>query len=205
MKIKIDKKTLDSAVRQLAQRDADLSNFYRRKGLPTLRVQPTGFGSLLKIICGQQVSTAAARAITKRLDAIANPMNPEVFLSLSDSDCRAIGLSRQKELYGRGIAKAVISGDLNFRKIAHMDDENAIVELTRLKGVGIWTAQIYLLFVLRRPDLWPVDDLGLINSYTRLKGLTKRPNRAAFLEIGDQYRPWRSAMARMLWYHASDS
>ena len=136
-----------------------------------LRIRPTGFGTLLKIICGQQVSTAAARAITGRLDIYASPMTPEIFLSLQETDYRAIGLSRQKELYGRGIAEAVVSGDLNFRKIAHMDDESAIAEMTKLKGVGRWTAEVYLLFALRRPDLWPADDLGVLNGYVGLKGL----------------------------------
>jgi len=203
MTIKIDKRTLKSAVEELSKTDKELAAFYERHGLPTLRSRKTGFGSLLKIICGQQVSTAAARAITGRLDAIANPMTPEVFLKLKEPDYRAIGLSRQKEVYGRGIAEAVVAGDLNFRKIAYMDDEEAIAEMTKLKGVGRWTAEVYLLFALRRPDLWPVDDLGVLKGYMGLKGLKDRPSRAEFVEIGEQYRPWRSVMARMLWYHAN--
>ena len=116
MKIKIDGNTMRQAVQELAERDGDLAAFYRQHGLPRLRTRPTGFGTLLKIICGQQVSTAAARAITGRLDIYASPMTPEIFLSLQETDYRAIGLSRQKEVYGRGIAEAVVSGDLNFQE-----------------------------------------------------------------------------------------
>ena len=203
MKIKIDGNTMRQAVQELAKRDGDLAAFHRQHGLPGLRTRPTGFGTLLKIICGQQVSTAAARAITRRLDSYAAPMTPEIFLSLQKTDYRAIGLSRQKEVYGRGIAEAVVSGDFNFRKIAQMEDESAIAEMTKLKGVGRWTAEVYLLFALRRPDLWPADDLGVLNGYIGLKGLSSRPSRAEFREIGEQYRPWRSVMARMLWHHAN--
>ena len=203
MKIKIDQNTMRQAVQELAERDGDLAAFYHQHGLPGLRIRPTGFDSLLKIICGQQVSTAAARAITGRLDNYASPMAPEIFLSLQETDYRAIGLSRRKELYGRGIAEAVVSGDLNFRKIAHMDDESAIAEMIKLKGVGRWTAEVYLLFALRRPDLWPADDLGVLNGYVGLKGLCKRPSRVEFREIGEEYRPWRSVMARMLWHHSN--
>ena len=203
MKIKIDGTTMRQAVQELAERDGDLAAFHRQHGLPGLRTRPTGFGTLLKIICGQQVSTAAARAITGRLDIYASPMTPETFLSLQENDYRAIGLSRQKEVYGRGIAEAMVSGEFNFRKIAHMDDESAIAEMTKLKGVGRWTAEVYLLFALRRPDLWPADDLGILNGYVGLKGLKTRPSRAEFREIGQQYRPWRSVMARMLWHHAN--
>ena len=84
-----------------------------------------------------------------------------------------------------------------------MNDESAIAEMTKLKGVGRWTAEVYLLFALRRPDLWPADDLGVLNGYVGLKGLSTRPSRADFREIGEQYRPWRSVMARMLWHYAN--
>ena len=201
MKIKIDRNTMREGVLELAERDSELAAFYREHGLPMLRTRSTGFSSLLKIICGQQVSTAAARAITGRIDSYASPMTPEIFLSLKGADCRAIGLSRQKEAYGRGIAEAVLSGDLNFRKIAYMGDENAIAEMTKHRGVGRWTAEIYLLFALRRPDLWPADDLGVLNGYIGLKGLGARLSRAEFREIGEQYRPWCSVMARMLWHY----
>ena len=203
MGIKVDIKTMREGVQELAQRDADLAAFYQQHGLPRLWIRPTGFGSLLKIICGQQVSTAAARAITGRLDTYAKPMTPETFLSLKEGDYRAIGLSRKKEVYCRGVAEAVVMGDLNFRRIALMDDESAISEMTKLKGVGRWTAEVYLLFALRRPNLWPAADLGVLKGYVGLKGLSVRPSQREFRALGDQYRPWRSIMARMLWHYAN--
>ena len=187
----------------LLTRDLDLAKFYRAHGLPSLRTRPTGFGTLINIICGQQVSTAAARAITGRLGTIATPMTPEIFLSLSKKQIRKVGLSRPKEMYARGIAEVVLNGNFSFRKIAVMEDEAAIEEMTKLKGVGRWTAEVYLLFALRRHDLWPVNDLGVVKGLMGMKGLLERPSRREMIEIGEHYRPWRSVAARMMWHHSN--
>ncbi len=200
---KIDQKTFKVAVEELAANDPDIARLYEEHGLPGLRSRKTGFGSLLKTICGQQVSTSAARAITGRLDAIADPMTPQVFLSLSDAEIRAVGLSGQKAGYGRGIAQAIVDGEFSFRRVARMNDEDAIAEMVKLKGVGRWTAEVYLLFALRRPDLWPVDDLGIVKGVMGVKGLRKRPDRKRMLKIGEAWRPWRSAAARMMWRYTN--
>ena len=205
MKIKITKEIFKQAVETLSKRDPDLNKFYRKSGLPLLRYRPPGYGTLLKVICGQQVSTAAARAITGRLDSIAKPMTPEIFLGLSEIKVRQIGLSRQKEIYGRGIAEAIMNGTFSLRKIANMEDEEAVAEMMNLKGIGRWTAEVYLIFALRRPDLWPIDDLGVVKGVMGMKGLTSRPSRQELIQIGELYKPWRSAAARMMWHHTNVS
>jgi len=203
MKIKITKEIFKQAVETLSKGDPDLNMFYRTCGLPLLRTRPPGYGTLLKVICAQQVSTAAARAITGRLDAISKPMTPEKFMGLSDKKVREIGLSRQKENYGRGIAEAIINGTFSLRRIANMRDEQAIAEMMNLKGIGRWTAEVYLIFALRRPDLWPIDDLGIVKGVMGMKGLTSRPSRQELLQIGELYKPWRSAAARMMWHYTN--
>ena len=205
MKIKITKEIFKQAVETISKRDPDLNKFYRKSGLPLLRYRPPGYGTLLKVICGQQVSTAAARAITGRLDSIAKPMTPEIFLGLSEIKVRQIGLSRQKEIYGRVIAEAIISGKFSLRKIANMEDEEAVAEMMILKGIGRWTAEVYLIFALRRPDLWPIDDLGVVKGVMGMKGLTSRPSRQELIQIGELYKPWRSAAARMMWHFTNVS
>ena len=205
MKIKITKEIFKQAVETLSKRDPDLNKFYRTSGLPLLRYRSPGYCTLLKVICGQQVSTAAARAITGRLDSIAKPMTPETFLGLSEIKVRQIGLSRQKEIYGRGIAEAIINGKFSLRKIANMEDEEAVAEMMTLKGRGRWTAEVYLIFALRRPDLWPIDDLGVVKGVMGMKGFTSRPSRQELIQIGELYKPWRSAAARMMWHFTNVS
>jgi DNA-3-methyladenine glycosylase II len=197
---KITKQTFREGVAELAQRDADMARLLKAADLPGLRSRTTGYGTILKIISGQQVSTAAARAINGRLEAVASPMTPEIFAKLSDDDLRAIGFSRQKISYGRAIAEAIISGKFSFRRVARMDDEAAIAEMIKLRGIGRWTAEVYLLFALRRPDIWPVDDLGIVIGMQGLKGLKERPGKQAMIEYGEAWRPLRSVAARMLWH-----
>ena len=198
---RITRATLAEAAAELGQIDPDFVRLIDAHGLPGLRSRPTGFGTLLKVIAAQQVSTYAARAIGRRLDGVAKPMTPDIFVQLSDAELRAIGFSGQKMSYGRGIATAVLDGRFSFRRVALMDDEAAIMELVKLKGVGRWTAEIYLLFALRRPDMWPVDDLGIALGYAALKGLRKTPDRKRLLKAGELYRPWRSVAAHLLWHH----
>jgi DNA-3-methyladenine glycosylase II len=201
MKIKITRQTLIQGVEELAKRDSDFARVYAQAGVPTLRARPAGFATLLRIILAQQVSTASARAIIGRLEAAVNPLTAETFLALNDKALQAIGFSRAKAVYGRGLAEAVRDGDLRLKSVARMDDESAIEALVKMKGIGRWSAEVYLLFALRRPDLWPVDDLAIVEAVRRLKGLEERPNRIEMLELGEAWRPWRSVAARMLWHY----
>ena len=128
-------------------------------------------------------------------------MTPENFLALDEAASAAVGLSRAKAAYGRGLAEAVRGGRLRLAAVARMEDDAAVEELVRIKGIGRWTAEIYLLFALGRPDLWPVDDLAVVEAVRRVKGLSERPSRRAMIDIGEAWRPWRSVAARMVWHH----
>ncbi len=192
--------TLRPALEALAARDGDIARAYGACGLPPVRSRPNGFAGLFTIMCAQQVSVHAAKAIIGRLLAAADPLTPERFLALDDTAVKRIGLSRQKIRYGRALAEDLAAGRLDLEAVAQLPDEAAIEQLVRAKGVGRWTAEIYLLFSLRRPDVWPVDDLGVRIGAQKLKNLEERPGHAAMLEMGQAWRPHRSAAARFLWH-----
>lgn len=198
---KITKNTMVEAVEALAALDEDFARIYAEVGPPPLRSRPQGFASLFGIICGQQVSTASAAAIIQRLVATTGTLTPENFLKLNGDEIKAIGLSRQKALYGQVLAEAVVSGELNFRAVARMPDDEAVDALTAHKGVGQWTAEVYLLFALGRTDLWPIGDLAVVKGVMQLKGFEEKPPRQTLLDIAEPWRPLRSVAARMLWHY----
>jgi DNA-3-methyladenine glycosylase II len=201
MVVKITKLTLFQGAQELCERDEDLARIVNEIGLPDLRSRGTGYNAILRIICGQQISTSAAHIIGERLAAIQNPMTHKTALKLGVDRLRSTGLSTPKAKYAIGIAEAISSGEFSFRRIARMTDQAAIEEMIKLKGIGRWSAEMYLLFTLRRPDLWPVDDLGIIKGYTHLKGLKKYPDRKKLMKIGEPWKPWRSVAARLLWHY----
>ena len=201
MMSKITKITFAEGAEELGRRDKDFARLFKEIGLPGLRSRETGYGRILKVICGQQVSTSAAAAIGGRLDAIEKPMTPKTALKLGPEKLRAVGLSGPKVKYALGIAEAIEKGDFSFRRVARMEDEAAIEEMIKLKGIGRWSAEVYLLFALRRPDLWPVDDLGVVKGLMHLKGLKERPSRDELIEMAEAWRPWRSVAARLLWHY----
>ncbi len=202
---KITTRTLATAIAELAARDKDFARLYERHGAPPLRARAAGFATLLKIICAQQVSTASARAIVGRLQGAADPLTPRTFLALDAAALKAIGFSHMKAAYGRGLAEAILDGGLDLGAVARMDDEAAIAELVRIKGIGRWSAEMYLLFALRRPDLWPVGDLAVVKGVQRLMGLAERPRPDAMMIYGEAWRPWRSVAARMLWHSGGNA
>ena len=185
----------------LAERDADFATAFEACGLPPKRRQPVGFEGLLSIIVAQQVSAGATRAIRDRLYAAVGELTPETFLALDDEALRDVGFSRQKVRYGRGIAEVTLSGELDFDAVAVMDDGAAIAELCKIKGIGPWTAEIYLLFSMGRPDVWPAADLAVQEALKRLKRLRKRPSTERMRKLGEAWRPHRSAAARFLWHY----
>ena len=182
-----------------------MARAYALVGLPPGRSRRAGFASLIGTICSQQMSTASSRAIMGRLNEAVKKLDPKAFLALDDRALRGIGFSRQKIVYCRILAEAVASGELNLRALESLSDEAVVDELTKLKGIGRWTADIYLLFTLDRPDVWPVDDLALVVAVQRLKGLKTRPNAKKMLKIGEAWRPRRSAAARFLWHYYSNA
>lgn len=194
----------DSALRPaldaLAARDPDIARHYAACGLPPVRRRPVGFSGLLQIVMAQQVSAQSAAAIIGRLTAAARPLTPEAFLALDETALRGIGLSRQKMRYGRALAEDVVAGRIDFRAVRRMDDETAIAHLVQAKGIGRWSAEVYLLFALQRPDVWPADDLAVQVAVQTLKGLSDRPRGDAMRALAEPWRPFRSAAARFLWH-----
>jgi len=151
------------------------------------------------MILEQQVSLASARACFDKLRLKLGRLTPRTFLTLSNAQLRRIGFSRQKTAYCRGLAEALAERDLNLGGLARCCDDEVMAELTRLKGVGTWTAEVYLLMALRRPDIWPAGDLALAVAVQDVKGLRKRPDPDRLRALARPWQPWRSVAARMLW------
>ena len=188
-------------LRVLAERDPDLRQIWEDLGPPPMWAREPGFPALIQIILQQQVSLASAQAAYDRLLAAASPLTPDRFLELGDEQLKAIGFSRQKTEYGRVLAQALVEGHLNLDRLESMDDGAVRMELTQLKGIGPWTADIYLLMALLRPDIWPSGDLALAIAVQQLKGLTTRPTLEELDAIGEKWRPWRAVAARLLWHY----
>jgi len=197
----LTRSTLAQGVRWLSGRDSALAGLAEKHGLPPLWDRPPGFATLLHIILEQQVSLASAKAAFERLKVLASPVTPRRFLALDDEALRAIGFSRQKTRYCRGLAEAILEGRLDLAALDRMEDEWVKSRLLQIKGIGPWTADIYLLMALRRPDIWPSHDLALAVAVQGVKGLASRPTPAELEEIAAPWRPWRAVAARMLWQH----
>lgn len=202
---KEDQDLLQRALRHLAKADRDFARAIDEVGPPPPRQRPAGFMGLLHVIVAQQVSTHAAQAISARLDAALEAKTPEAFLQLTDADLRAVGFSRQKVVYGRDLAAAFLDGRVSMAMLRKQSDEGVIEAITSVKGLGVWSAEVFLLFSLRRPDVLPAHDLGLIVATQRMKRLKERPDPKRLREIAEPWRPYRSYAARMLWhyYHAT--
>ena len=158
-----------------------------------------GFEGLVRLICEQQLSVASAKAIFDRLAKVVSPFEAKKFLKVSKKNLQKTGLSRQKIGYCTGLANACISGNLDFNALHKMDDEGLSKELCKVKGIGKWTADCYMLASLKREDIWPVGDLGLQISVQKLKKLSKRPSEKELEEISLKWKPYRTLVANMLW------
>ncbi|MFN0043327.1 MAG: DNA-3-methyladenine glycosylase family protein [Alphaproteobacteria bacterium] len=200
MNARVDADFLGAAVAELARRDGDFARVVARHGLPALRIEPGGFLALLRIIVEQQLSVASAAAIWGRVESAMVEATPRAFLALDDAALRACGLSRPKIAYGRSLAGTVLAGALDVDGLAHMDDEAAIAALIQIKGIGRWTAEIYLLSALARPDIWPAGDLAVATAAGHLKGMKRRPSEDELRAMGEAWRPFRAVAARLLWH-----
>jgi DNA-3-methyladenine glycosylase II len=170
-----------------------------RAGPPRFRRRRNGFATLLHIILEQQVSIDAAAAMHRRLADLCRPLMPEPFLALDDDILRRCGFSRQKIGYARGLAAAVASGHIDFAALAAASDADAFAALTSLKGIGRWSAEVYLIFALGRPDVWPAADLGLQLGIAECLGLDERPREETLREMGEKWRPWRTVATCLFW------
>jgi DNA-3-methyladenine glycosylase II len=176
-----------------------LARVHAVAGAPPLRRRPAGFKGLARIIVGQQLSVASAAAIWDRLEARVQPFTAQELLTVPDRDLRAAGLSRVKIATLRGLARALDDGTLDLDALTHAPDEIIHAELTALKGIGPWTADIYILFCLARADAWSPGDLALQYAVRDALDLDARPGLDEMVAIAEAWRPWRSVAARLLW------
>jgi DNA-3-methyladenine glycosylase II len=191
------------ARRILIRRDPILApiirRFHDRRLIDAPAVDP--FSALVRTIVGQQLSTKAAATIHRRLlellpDGIATPGALD---ALTDAQLRQVGMSRQKSAYVRDLSAKAASGELHLDRLAEMTDDQVIEALTKVKGLGRWSAEMFLMFRLRRPDVLPVDDLGIVNAIHRLYKLRKRPDAKRIRRLGEAWRPYRTVACWYLW------
>ena len=197
----LNKRTLVRAVGRLAALDQDLAKIAAELGTPPLWNRPQGFQTLIHIILEQQVSLSSARAAFDKLLTLASPLTPGRLLLLTDAELKAAGFSRQKTSYARLLAAAIIERELDIDRLNSMDDDNVRAELMKVKGIGRWTSDIYLLMALLRPDVWPRGDLALAVAVKQVKRLRERPTEEELEAISIRWRPLRSVAARLLWHH----
>jgi DNA-3-methyladenine glycosylase II len=192
--------SIRAAVEALAERETAFAAVVERHGIPEPRRSDPGAHTLLRTIVGQQVSVAAARSMWSKLEAaFGSPPDLNLLLAASDEELRAAGMSRQKSGYIRSLAELVISGELDLDSLPQ-DNEEAIALLTRIKGIGRWSAEIYLLFAEGRPDVWPAGDLAVQIEIGRLMGLKDKPSEKHLREIAERWRPHRGAAAILAWH-----
>ncbi len=188
------------SVRFLADRDAHLAEVVEKYGRPPLWVREPGFPTLVYIILEQQVSLASAKAAFDRLNAAVRPLTPKRFLKLTDAELLRIGFSRQKTLYTRLLADSLARRHFDLRYLHDLHDDVARKMLIALKGIGRWTADIYLLSALRRPDIWPTGDLALATAVQEVKRLRRRPSPEHLEKLSQPWRPYRAVAARLFWH-----
>jgi DNA-3-methyladenine glycosylase II len=197
--IRLTRESLETAAGVLAERDSYLATIHQTHGPPPMWARRPGFPTLLRIILEQQVSLISARAMFERLQSNVEPFDALGFITAGEDYLRTLGVTRQKAHYCIQIAQAFTNGDLD--KLGTMHDDEAHAALVRIKGVGPWTANIYLLMALKRPDIWPDGDIALATAVGRLRKLKSRPSFPELAKIAEAWRPYRSVAARMLWQY----
>lgn len=197
----LTQKTLALAARELAARDRLLANIHATYGDPPLWQRTAGFRTLVHIILEQQVSLSSAKSMLLRLETAIQPFTPERFLELGDMGLRQLGVTRQKSSYLLHLSETLVNRKLNLRGLSRLSDDQVLVRLTGIKGIGLWSANIYLLMAMRRADIWPAGDLALAVAIKELKGLATRPSPEELELIAEAWRPHRAVAARMLWQY----
>lgn len=198
--MRLSSETLGLAVAELGARDPDLAAVVERYGPPPLWARRPGFSTLVRIILEQQVSLRSAAAAYGRLRVVAGRVTPSRVAALGERDLRAAGLTRQKAAYCHGLASAIVAGGLDLGRLHQLSDDDVRSVLVELPGVGPWTADIYLLMALCRPDVWPSGDLALARALQRVKRLRRVPGDDRMSRIAQTWSPWRAVAARVLWH-----
>jgi DNA-3-methyladenine glycosylase II len=187
-------------VRELVARDARLSGIVERHGPPPLWARPRGFATLVRIILEQQVSLASAAALFGRLERSLGGVTPSSVAAAGRQGLQALGVTRQKARYACELAERVVDGSLPLPALARLPDDEVAKRLTSLPGIGPWTAGVYLLMALRRPDVWPPGDLALHKALARLEGWRVVPTSDQACSLANRWQPWRAVAARILWH-----
>ena len=191
---------LTAGLDAVAASEPAIASALARTGYPEPRIRERGYRTLLRTIVGQQVSIAAAASVWRKLEALlGEDIPPEALLAADFDALRACGLSRQKQGYARSLCELVVSGELDLAGLP-ADDEEAIAQLVRIKGIGRWSAEIYLLFAEGRHDLWPAGDLAVQAGIARILGLPERPSEKAARNLAERWRPHRGAVAIFTWH-----
>lgn len=191
---------LQSGLDAIAAAEPAVARALELAGYPEPRIRPTGYATLLRTIVGQQVSVAAAASVWNRLETLLGPdLPPDAVLAADFDALRGCGLSRQKQGYARSLCELVVAGTLNLDSLP-ADDEEAIAQLVRIKGIGRWSAEIYLLFAEGRPDIWPAGDLAVQAGLHRILGLEARPDEKRTRVLAEPWRPHRGAAAIFTWH-----
>ncbi len=185
----------------MAHKDAHLEKIVQQHSYPPMWSRPASFATLVHIILEQQVSLASAKAALDKLNKRLGKITPEKLLALTDEALRACYFSRQKTGYARHLAQAMVSGQLNLKKLSNAGDEEVRAALKQIKGIGDWTADVYLLFVLHRTDIFPIGDLAMVNALKEVKQLPKETAREELLALAESWRPHRSIATMLLWHH----
>jgi DNA-3-methyladenine glycosylase II len=187
------------AIAELSDREPKLAAIVERWGAPKFTRRPRGFGPLAYIILEQQVSLASARAIWRRLCAAIDPLTPERLLERDAAALRELGVSRQKARYLHDLAAHVADGRLDLDRLPALPDDEVRGALMQVKGIGRWSADVYLLGPLRRPDIWPTGDLALQTATQQALNLRRHPDEKRMDKLARRWRPWRSVAARLMW------
>ena len=184
----------------IAEREPAFARALSLAGYPEPRIRERGYRTLLRTIVGQQVSVAAAASVWRKLEAeLGEDMAPDALLAAEFDALRACGLSRQKQGYARSLCELVAGGELDLENLP-TDDEEAIAELVRIKGIGRWSAEIYLLFAEGRPDIWPAGDLAVQAGIGKILALPERPSEKQARALAEPWSPHRGAAAILTWH-----
>jgi DNA-3-methyladenine glycosylase II len=194
------KKNFHSICDELARVDTDLAMIIETHRYPPMWTRPNSFETLVHIILEQQVSLASALAALNKLRERLQPVTPESFLSLTDDELKACYFSRQKTVYTRGLAAALVSRELELEGLADLPDDEVRSRLIALKGIGNWTIDVYLMFVLQRSDIFPIGDLAAVNALRRVKKLSRDVSREHIQEIATGWQPYRTVATMLLWH-----
>jgi DNA-3-methyladenine glycosylase II len=197
----LTKESLGRATKLLARRDKNLASILKQYGPPPLWERKPGFATLIQIILEQQVSLASAAALYTRLNKSVVPFRPAQMLLLGEPHLKSMGLTRQKTVYCLHLSQSLTERHLNLNQLSRLSDEDAKSKLVAVKGIGSWSADIYLLMALGRQDVWPASDLALAIAVKQLRQLKSRPGPNELTEIAEPWRPYRAVAARMLWQY----